>query len=150
VAVIRRAVPDDEGGVLDCLRLAFEPYRSAYTPAGFIDTTLTPETLRRRMAVMTVLVAEGEDGIIAGTIACGVHDDGRGHLRGMAVLPVHLGQGIADRLLDAAERTLAASGCAIVTLDTTEPLRRAIRFYEKHGYRPSRCSNTQKRSEHSR
>ena len=28
-------------------------------------------------------------------------------------------------------------GCSLVTLDTTEPLERATRFYEKHGYRLS-------------
>jgi len=36
-----------------------------------------------------------------------------------------------------AEAHLRQQGCARITLDTTEPLRRAMRFYEKHGYRPS-------------
>ena len=53
----------------------------------------------------------------------------------MAVLPEWQGQGIAPRLLQAAEEELAARGCVRITLDTTEPLLRAVRFYEKHGYR---------------
>ena len=52
----------------------------------------------------------------------------------MAVLPKWHRGGIAERLLQSAEAELAAKGCARVTLDTTEPLRRAMGFYEKHGY----------------
>ena len=44
---------------------------------------------------------------------------------------------MAQRLLDAALADLRACGCARVTLDTTEPLRRAIRFYERNGFRPT-------------
>jgi GNAT superfamily N-acetyltransferase len=50
------------------------------------------------------------------------------------VLPGLQGHGVAERLLLAAEAELRASGCARVTLDTTEPLERAIRFYLRHGY----------------
>ena len=55
----------------------------------------------------------------------------------MAVLPAWQGAGVAALLLDAAERELRAQHCSRVTLDTTEPLQRATRFYEKHGYRAS-------------
>jgi ribosomal protein S18 acetylase RimI-like enzyme len=55
----------------------------------------------------------------------------------MAVMPESQGSGIAAALLDAAEKKLAAGGCSRVTLDTTEPLARAMRFYQAHGYRPS-------------
>jgi ribosomal protein S18 acetylase RimI-like enzyme len=82
---------------------------------------------------MCVFVAvAGED--IVGTIGCKI--DGReGHLRGMAVLPEWQGEGVALGLLRAAEGELQARGCDHVTLDTTEPLRRAVRFYEKHGFK---------------
>jgi GNAT superfamily N-acetyltransferase len=55
----------------------------------------------------------------------------------MAVLPTWQGAGVAALLLDAAERELRDQRCSLVALDTTEPLRRATRFYEKHGYRAS-------------
>jgi len=42
---------------------------------------------------------------------------------------------IADRLLHAAEAELRALGCSRATLDTTRPLERPIRFYERSGYR---------------
>jgi GNAT superfamily N-acetyltransferase len=135
--LIRRATPDDAEAVLNCLHAAFEPYRERYTPEGYRDTTLTPETVRKRMASMAIFVAVAPDGEVVGTIAAAIADAGVGHLRGMAVLPAWQGAGVAALLLDAAERELRDRRCSLVTLDTTEPLRRATRFYEKHGYRAS-------------
>ena len=47
------------------------------------------------------------------------------------------GVGVAAQLLAAAESELRSRNCRRITLDTTAPLERAIRFYEKHGYRRS-------------
>jgi ribosomal protein S18 acetylase RimI-like enzyme len=134
---IRQAASADAQAILDCLRIAFEPYRASYTPDAFADTVLTLETLRQRLSSMFVFVAITETGDIVGTIAGAVPNAGEGHLRGMAVLPEWQGQGIAEKLLQTAEAELAARHCSRVTLDTTQPLLRAMRFYEKHGYRPS-------------
>jgi ribosomal protein S18 acetylase RimI-like enzyme len=135
VAVIRRATRADLPAVLECLAAAFEPYRSRYTPAAFEDTVLTLETAARRLQEMTIFVAETEAQLIAGTIAVAAAGSGEGHVRGMAVYPAFQGSGVARQLLDAAERELKALGCSRVTLDTTQPLERAIRFYERCGYR---------------
>ena len=123
--------------ILDCLRCAFEPYRERYSAEGFRDTVLTPSTIHDRLASMAVLVATTPDGATVGTVAWQVAGPAEGHLRGMAVLPAHVGAGVGDQLLTAAERALRERGCIRISLDTTEPLQRAIRFYEKHGYRPS-------------
>ena len=130
---IRRAGPEDIAGILACLAAAFAPYREQYTPDGFRDTVLTSEAAAGRLREMTILVAE-QDGVIVGTLAHHRVREGEGHLRGMAVLPAVQGQGVAERLLQAAESELRESGCARVTLDTTRPLERAVRFYARHGY----------------
>jgi ribosomal protein S18 acetylase RimI-like enzyme len=135
--VIRQATPADADGILRCLAAAFEPYRDRYTREAYLDTVLTRESVTSRLEAMRVLVAVSDDGQMIGTIACALTAPGEGHLRGMAVLPDWLGQGIAERLLSSAEMHLARRGCSRVTLDTTEPLLRAMRFYEKHGYRRS-------------
>src|SRR5262249_48797032 len=57
-----------------------------------------------------------------------------GHLRGMAVVPSSQGCGVSSRLLESIENELRRAGCSVVTLDTTAPLTRAIRFYERNGY----------------
>jgi GNAT superfamily N-acetyltransferase len=119
------------------LRLAFEPYLRSYTEAAFTDTVLTKETIGERLSATRVFVAISERNEVVGTIGCQVVSPEEGHLRGMAVVPEWQGSGIAERLLLRAERELRDSGCSRVSLDTTEPLRRAIRFYQQHGYRTS-------------
>jgi RimJ/RimL family protein N-acetyltransferase len=134
---VRRATTEDSAGVLDCLRAAFEPYRGQYTPAAFEDTVLTPHTVCERFTSMAVFVAESPGGEVVGTVACNLVAAGEGHLRGMAVRPSWQGRGVAEELLTAAEAELRRAGCRCVTLDTTRPLGRAIRFYEAHGYHAS-------------
>jgi ribosomal protein S18 acetylase RimI-like enzyme len=131
---IRQATLQDVSGLLSCLHEAFEPYRNAYTPEGFTDTTLTDETVRRRLREMHVLVAVTARDDVVGTVG-GIANGDEGHIRGMAVRLQWAGSGVANKLLDAVEGELRACGCTRVTLDTTEPLQRAMRFYEKHGYR---------------
>ena len=134
---IRKATSEDARQILACLRAAFEDYRRQYTPEGFLDTVLTPETFQERLEAMIVFVAVNDSGEAVGTIACNLVSAEEGHLRGMAVLPSLRGSGIAGQLLRHAEEELRSRKCTRITLDTTEPLQRAMRFYEKHGYRRS-------------
>ncbi len=134
---IRVAADEDAPKILACLQAAFAPYRDFYSPAAYLDTVLSPETLQERFTEMQVFVAETSSGEIAGTIACHVMGHGEGHLRGMAVLPSCQGAGIAAQLLAHAEAELRRQECTRITLDTTAPLERAKRFYEKLGYRRS-------------
>ena len=131
---VRPATPADSPGVLACLRAAFAPYQQSYTPAAYVDTILTAETLDQRLHSMSIFVAASDSGEVIGTIGCNVVAEGEGHLRGMAVLPEWQGEGVADQLLHCAESELGRYGCSRVTLDTTAPLERAVRFYERNGY----------------
>jgi ribosomal protein S18 acetylase RimI-like enzyme len=133
---IREADAEDAPAILNCLAMAFAPYRAGYTPGAWLDTVLTPETLEQRLSSMNILVAVSPQEGVVGTIAFALSGD-EGHLRGMAVLPAWQGRGVAEALLLAAEAELVSQKCARITLDTTEPLERATRFYEKHSYRRS-------------
>jgi len=84
---------------------------------------------------MSLFVAEISSEQIIGTIASSRLSQREGHLRGMAVLPNWQGRGIAKQLLDCAETELRESGCERISLDTTEPLIQAMRFYERNGFR---------------
>ncbi len=135
---IRQATETDIPAILACLAEAFSPYRTSYTPKAFLDTVLTAQTIKHRMKHMGVFVAERDnDNSIIGTVACNMVNPEEGHLRGMAVLPSCQGAGVAQQLLERAETELRARKCIRITLDTTEPLKRAMRFYERNGYRPS-------------
>ena len=130
---LRRATADDSAGILECLSSAFAPFRESYSEKGFVDTTLTPETITERLQQMVVFVAV-QRGCIIGTIGCKV-EEGDGHIRGMAVRPEWQGSWVGKELLALAEQEIYNAGCSTITLDTTEPLKRAMRFYEKHGFR---------------
>lgn len=132
---IRKARLEDAGEILECLAQAFARYRGSYTPAAFADTVLAQGTLRQRFQEMTVLVAVDRSGAVLGTIAYKVAESGHGHVRGMAVRPAWQGSGVAKSLLDRAESDLRKLRCHIMTLSTTKPLQRAIRFYESNGFR---------------
>lgn len=134
---IRKATDEDAYAIVECLRAAFEPYRAAYTRDAYHDTVPSLDGIRERLASWSVLVATSARGDIVGTIASMRTSADEGHLRGMAVLPTVQNSGMAAQLLAAAERELRDLQCTRVSLDTTEPLQRAIRFYERKGYRPS-------------
>jgi ribosomal protein S18 acetylase RimI-like enzyme len=134
---VHKANGDDSEGILACLEAAFQPFQSQYTAEGYRDTVLTPETVHQRLSAMSVFIAADRAGRVVGTIGCTVQQDKEGHLRGMAVLPDWQGTMVAGELLRAAEEEIGSRGGNKITLDTTQPLQRAIRFYEKHGYKPT-------------
>jgi ribosomal protein S18 acetylase RimI-like enzyme len=131
---IRRATDADIGGILACLQLAFEPYKTSYTPAAYEDTVPTFSGVEQRLREMCVLVAVNQANEILGTLAYRVMTNNEGHLRGMAILPQWQRRGLAKRLLDRAESELRERNCSRCTLDTTLQLTDAIRFYESNGY----------------
>jgi GNAT superfamily N-acetyltransferase len=81
---------------------------------------------------MCVFVAVSE-GNVVGTLASAASGE-EGHLRGMAVLPDWQGSDVASALLQAAEGEIRNQRCKCVTLNTTEPLARAMRFYARNGF----------------
>jgi GNAT superfamily N-acetyltransferase len=137
---IRGADACEAPQITACLEAAFAPYRELYSPAAYADTVPDVGGMVRRICSMHVLVAVVGDRVV-GTIAGAFDEQGDGHLRGMAVLPQWQGLGVASQLLVAIEVYLWAQGCSQITLDTTLPLQRAIRFYESHGYRHSGVTN---------
>jgi N-acetylglutamate synthase-like GNAT family acetyltransferase len=86
---------------------------------------------------MCLFVAVSDSGQIVGTIACHVVHQREGHIRGMAVRPAWQGSSVAAQLLKSVEAELRDKKCLRISLDTTEPLIQAMRFYEKNGFRLS-------------
>jgi len=130
--LIRKSTAQDARAISACMSSAFATYRDQYTPDAYAQTVLSTELVRDRMAQMELFVAVSE-GAIVGTLAFGVGNH-EGHLRGMAVLPEWQGTGVASALLQSAEEAMRVRGCERVVLGTTEPLARAIRFYQRHGF----------------
>jgi ribosomal protein S18 acetylase RimI-like enzyme len=134
---IRKAHIADSRGILQCFQEAFAAYRSVYTPGAYRDTVVSPEALENRMATMCVFVAASSSGEVVGTVACYAVGPHEGHIRGMAVRPAWHGVDVAGKLIRSVETELRDRGCTRISLDATLPLQRAMRFYEKHGFRRS-------------
>jgi [ribosomal protein S18]-alanine N-acetyltransferase len=132
---IRPALVSDAEEIQECLRAAFSHFLDSYSREAFRDTVPTVEDVRGRFHSMSLFVAEDLERKVIGTIAWYLKSPQEGYLRGMAVLPGWQGKGVAQQLLHAAEADIRSHGCSRVALDTTDPLERAIHFYEKHGYR---------------
>ena len=133
--IVRHAELQDAEAVRACLAMAFAAYRTQYTRGAYADTVPSAESIRVRLSEMHVFIALHE-GNAVGTIALariGVE----AHLRGMAVTPQWQGTQVAVKLLETAVAEARRCGCRFVTLDTTEPLQRAIHFYRKHGFEPT-------------
>ena len=105
------------------------------TRALQIDVASTEQAVRDRLHSMSVWVAVDPSGTVVGTVAWTPVTPTEAHLRGMAVRPAHQGQGTARKLLARVLTHVRAAGHRRVTLDTTIPLGRAKRFYEKNGFR---------------
>ena len=135
LVLIRKAEAPDSAAISGCLEAAFARFRDQYTPEAYADTVPNADGVLGRMREMNVLVAVS-DSTIVGTLGYRVNGS-EGHLRGMAVLPEWQGTGVASDLLAAVETELQQRGCDSITLDTTEALRSAIRFYQNRGY--GRC-----------
>jgi ribosomal protein S18 acetylase RimI-like enzyme len=131
---VRGATKEDAQQVLQCLQEAFLVYRNDYTAGAYADTVLNPQTFLQRLSEQQILIAVDQSGEAVGTMAYKA-ENGEGHIRGMAVRPLWQGRGVAEKLLEHVESALQELGCKVITLDTTRPLQRAIRFYEKNGFR---------------
>ena len=104
----------------------------SYTPEAFLDTVLTPETLAIRGGLPC-----GEGALRHPPKPCK-----RWFRRLRRTCPLQprptspigggKGSGVSTCLLERAEDELRKAGCGTVTLDTTEPLNRASRFYERN------------------
>lgn len=132
---IRRAAPADAADIEAVLREAFAEYRASYTDEAFAATTPAREQIQSRMDEGPVWVAVRGD-VFVGTVSVVPRGESL-YVRGMGVPPAARGQRVGEELLKQAEEFAAAHGHTRLYLSTTPFLTRAIRLYERAGYRRS-------------
>ena len=85
---------------------------------------------------MIVYIAANKEGEIIGTISWQKVNQNEAHIRGMGVIPSWQGRNSpAAFLLQQVEIDVKEEDCTVITLDKTEILKRAQRFYEKNGFK---------------
>jgi len=130
---VRLATPDDASSITAVLRAAFAPFEADYTPEAMAATVVAPTEVRARMAEGPVWVALAGDAVV-GTVAVLPRGSDL-YVRGMAVAPEAQAAGVGGRLLAQAEAYARERGFTRLTLCTTPYLARAIRLYERRGFR---------------
>lgn len=132
---LRMATPADADSVASVLSESFAEYEPLYTPEGYAATTPTAEQIRARWEEGPVWVAVSDVGVV-GTVSA-VPRGEELYVRSMAVVPSARGRRVGESLLARVEEFARAHGHARLTLTTTPFLSRAIRLYERAGFRPS-------------
>jgi GNAT superfamily N-acetyltransferase len=127
---LRSATSDDMATVADLWHAAWHDAHPGHVPDGLTAArTLASFHQRTPLRVADTTVAE-VDGELAGFFML----DGD-EVEQVFVAARHRGSGIADLLLDEAERQVAAAGHRIAWLAVVAGNARARRFYEKRGWR---------------
>lgn len=132
---LRLAELADADKIAAVMREAFDEYRPLYTQQAFAATTPTSKQIEARMQEGPVWVAI-HSGEIVGTVAA-VPRGQDFYIRGMAALPASRGVRIGQALLGAVEGAARSAGHRRLILSTTPFLTRAIRLYERFGFRRS-------------
>jgi GNAT superfamily N-acetyltransferase len=127
---IRRATPAE---LPDAYRIVSEYYEAAA-----VQKRETKEELLRDYfsAGSGFWLARSGDNII-GCIALRRRDlPLAAEIKRMYVRPEARGQGVAQQLLEAAERFALVAGYQWIYLDTADDMKAAARFYQRNGFRP--------------
>ncbi len=130
---IRLAGPEDAEAIASILHESFIEYAALYTPEGFSATTPAAKQIHQRMAEGPVWVALSDDQI-AGTVSAVLKRESL-YVRGMGVLPTARGQRIGELLLENIEIFARDHQLRRLFLSTTPFLTRAIRLYERSGFK---------------
>ena len=130
---IRLATAADLPVLASLIFSSFIEYKAAYTTEGFAATTPSSDQLEKRMAEGPIWVAV-RDGVLLGTVSV-VSRGAELYIRGMAVVPEARGLGLGGLLLRTVEDFALAQNCERLVLSTTPFLLRAIKLYERFGFK---------------
>jgi GNAT superfamily N-acetyltransferase len=130
---IRLARPNDAPAIASVLLESFLEYKALYTDQGFAATTPASQEVLDRLKEGPVWVAVS-NGEVVGTASAVVKGDSL-YVRGMAVLPLARGRRVGELLLEQIETYAVEQNCKRLFLSTTPFLDRAIRLYERFGFR---------------
>jgi N-acetylglutamate synthase-like GNAT family acetyltransferase len=114
---------------------AFEPYRKNYTNGAFNATVLSPDDIKNRILgkKFEIYVLTLNKHII-GTLSITKKFQDQLYIRSMAVLPDYQGRGLGFLMLKEINKLAKRKKIKTISLDTSKPLKRAIKFYKNFGF----------------
>lgn len=136
VVKIKRAVREEVQEIHRVLSESFEPYRRSYTQEAYNVTVVSSEEIQKRIddPEIEVLVAVCDDKII-GTATINLQAKEELYIASMGVRPATQGKGTGRRILEEIQRRAKQKKCKTISLECYEPLKSAIKLYERFGFR---------------
>ncbi len=127
---IRRATKEDIPVIVDIWVKSGLPIRSKGRDA--------PENLAKQLIEpnLWILIAE-ESGVIVGVVLV-THDTRKGWINRLAIQPSRIKEGIATKLLQAAEKSLYEIGIKVIALLIKDDNLTSRAFFEKENYQYSK------------
>jgi len=135
-AIIRKALFKDVREIHRVLQESFEPYQGEYTEQAYQATVVSQKEIEKRISdpEIEVLVAFYDDQIV-GTVMINLQGEDDLYVRSMAVTPNSQGKGIGRAILEQIQSRAVVKGCKTISLECYEPLKSAIKLYERFGFR---------------
>ncbi len=115
---------------------AFKYIEPLYTKEAFEATVVSISDLERRIKnhEYDVLIAHFNNEA-AGTASLKLDGAHNLYLMSMAVAPKFHGKGLGNAILKEVQKIALHRDCLTISLETSEPLKNAIRLYEKFGFK---------------
>jgi ribosomal protein S18 acetylase RimI-like enzyme len=133
--VFRKAKINDKEKIYNILLNSFKPYKKDYTEKGYYSTILSPEKIEERINenIFKIFVVTIDKKIV-GTVSI-LHQDDRYYIRSMAVEPDYQNKGVGLFILENIFDIAKNENIKKISLESFKPLKKAVRFYEKHGFK---------------
>lgn len=133
---IRGAVREEIQEIHRVLSESFKPYQKDYTEGAYSATVVSPDEIEKRIndPEIEVLVAVYDDKII-GTATINLQGQEELYIASMGVRPATQGKGAGQRILEEIQRRARQKKCKTISLECHEPLKSAIKLYERFGFR---------------
>lgn len=118
------------------LSKSFRPYKKDYTKSAFDATVLNPTEIQNRIAdqkhdIFVVI----QNKHIIGTVSLLKKGQDQLFIRSMAVHPDYQKRGFGLFILKKISELAKRKNIKTIFLDTYKPLKRAVKFYEKFGFK---------------
>jgi ribosomal protein S18 acetylase RimI-like enzyme len=133
---IRKAQGNEIQEIHKVLLESFKPYKKYYTEEAYKATVISPGEIEKRLRNKNteVLVAIYNNKIV-GTASIKIKGKRELYISSMAVIPSLQGKGIGWRILEEINRLAKQKYCRIISLESSEPLKKAVNVYEKFKFR---------------
>jgi ribosomal protein S18 acetylase RimI-like enzyme len=133
---IRDAERKDIQEINQVLSESFEPYQKDYTEEAYNATVIPPDEIETPIndpeIEMLVVLCEND---IAGTATINLQGKEDLYIGSTGVRPTAQGKGIGKRIFEKIQRRAGQKGCKTMSLECFEPLKSAIKLYQRFGFK---------------